>query len=163
MTEYQVQKWVYATFKRASSPEEIAVLRVLFNSFFNPVSQTEIAKSEPWLGCVEKYEKKSGMATSLRKVRSIIRKLRILRIPVLSSAKGYYLPKSVDAVTEFRARIFGELRARTVSTVEMWVALNATFTEIGQFPTSEEVEFFTDLDRFLRDHGCYQEENSNDI
>lgn len=114
----------------ALSDEESAVATLLWDRWHvGPITQRNICKSEPWLGCHPKHEKDraDAMESTTRRVRSIIRALRVThKLPILANRFGYYLPKDDKEAKDYLARMEGEARARARSSVETYHAMRDT-------------------------------------
>lgn len=95
-----------------------------------PITQRDIAKAQPWLGCHPTHEKDivlNEFETTTRKVREVIRALRVKRqIPILSDKRGYYLPRSNAEAAAFLDRMEREAKARAASSIETYESLNNT-------------------------------------
>jgi len=116
------------------SPEERSVMTILWRNFKEgkgKVTQIDIARSEPWLGCHEKHEYDRTSRpdeTTLRKVRQIIRDLRVIRYaPILSDRNGYWIPASEREVQEYLNRLEQESKAQMLSWMETNRSMKLTF------------------------------------
>lgn len=116
------------------TPEERAVMTVLWKRWKDGggrVTQMDIARSEPWLGCHEKYEMdrvRKPDETTLRKVRQIIRDLRVTHYaPILSDRAGYWIPKGENEVREYLDRLEAEAKAQIQSWLETHRSMEVTF------------------------------------
>lgn len=80
-----------------TKPQE-AVARILWAAYGKRLSQRDIARAEPWIGCHPEHEahiNAGKFETTTRMVRQVIRDLRIKHgIPVLSDTTGYFLPET---------------------------------------------------------------------
>lgn len=79
------------------------------------LSQRDIVKSAPWLGCHPEHEADvvaNEFETTTRMVREQIRDLRLRGVPVLSDRAGYYLPSDMSEATEYVQRTSATARAR---------------------------------------------------
>lgn len=100
------------------TPEQLVVIRLLWKNWGVPMSQKQIAESEPWLGCHPTHEVSivpDEMETSKRMVREIIRNLRVdYHIPIIASRAGYHLPKTKQEVKAYcdELKVSAEARAR---------------------------------------------------
>ena len=122
------------------TPEERAVMTVLWKKWQNNegrVTQMEIAKTEPWLKCHEKYE--LGVVprpdeTTLRKVRQIVRDLRVVMFaPILSDRNGYWIPSNEREVKEYLDRVESEAKAQIKSWLETGRAMKVAFGMTSEF------------------------------
>lgn len=127
--------------KRKFSPEEKAVMRILVGAWEGGeprhITQSEIAKSEGWLGCHEKHELdkvQNPTETTLRKVRQIIRDLRLNHgAPILSDRNGYWIPSSSSEVREYLDRIEIEAKAQAKAWFETYASVRKTFSMTSSF------------------------------
>jgi hypothetical protein len=107
------------------TPEEEAVLSLIRPG--ERITQREIARSEPWLGCHPEHEQdvvKNEYETTTRRVRQIVRDLKVKRgIPVLADARGYFLPKTMAEADEYLARLEREVAARNAASLETYRAM----------------------------------------
>lgn len=110
------------------SREERAVMRLLQKNFREgdgKITQVQIAEDEQWLGCHPKYEKYGSNATTLRKVRQVIRDLRVERgAPILSDEDGYWIPKTREEVNEYMVRMERTAKAQAAAWFETWRAID---------------------------------------
>lgn len=121
--------------KRNLTPEERAVMRILYNAWQSGskahITQRDIAKSEAWLGCHERHEAdkvQDPTETTLRKVRQIVRDLRLKHnAPVLSDRDGYWIPSESRDVQEYLQRIEQEAKSQARAWFETYRAMRDTF------------------------------------
>lgn len=116
------------------TPEERAVMTILWRNFKEGkgrVTQIDIARSEPWLGCHQKHEYdkvERPDETTLRKVRQIIRDLRVIRYaPILSDRNGYWIPSNEKEVEQYLDRLEKEAKAQIISWLETHRSMKVTF------------------------------------
>ena len=99
-----IQKAIISAYERKAEmqPEEIAVMRILLGSSF-PVSQKKIAKNHHWIECSDfLIQPTEG---TLRKVRQAVHDLRVkFSVPILSSAKGYWIPATIEEIKHYLER-----------------------------------------------------------
>lgn len=87
------------------------------------ITQHQIAKSEPWIGCHPRHEAHLAPEheTTLRRVRSIIRTLRLAHgVPIISSRDGYRFPGGKDEAQTYLKRMEREAKARAWSSLETY-------------------------------------------
>lgn len=114
--------------------EEKAVMNCILGTFTvsvngkqKKITQTEIARSERWLGSQKKFERPSEEST-LRKVRQIIRDLRLKRCaPILSDRDGYWIPSSQNEIDEYLKNLEITAKAQTKAWFETYQAMQRTF------------------------------------
>lgn len=105
--------------------DETAVLDVIQGASLagESITQREIANTKPWLGCHPKHEGHLSRTadTTLRRVRSIIRDLRLAHgVPIISSKAGYRLPGGEDEAKAYLKRMEREAKARAWSSLETY-------------------------------------------
>lgn len=96
------------------------------------ITQTDIAKSERWLGCHPEHEidiVKNEFETTNRMVREIIRQLRVkFYVPIISTSKGYKIAFKEEEARAYLETIEAKIKAQSKSLFEtyraMQVALN---------------------------------------
>lgn len=107
------------------TPEQSAVLAVIPKSP-SRIHQREIARACPNLGCHERerLHVEDPMESTLRRVRGIIHDLRVQHlVPILSDAKGYFMPADKDEAVKVLGRIEREAKSRMRSSMETYEAL----------------------------------------
>lgn len=116
------------------TPEERAVMTILWTRWRDEkgkITQIDIARSQPWMGCHKKYEMEITARpdeTTLRKVRQIIRDLRVVKFaPILSSRDGYWIPRNEREVNEYLERLEQEAKAQIISWLETHRSMKITF------------------------------------
>ncbi len=115
--------------KSLMSPEAIVVMNLLVRNWraegCEKMTQLGISRNAHWLGSHKKYEKGRTNETTLRQVRQVIRDLRIeYGAPILSDAKGYWIPKSDKEVTEYLSRIEIEAKAQAKAWFETYSVMD---------------------------------------
>lgn len=109
--------------------EEIVVCSMILESSHS-LTQRDIARSAPWLGCHPKHERDvSGneFETTTRKVRHVVRNLRIKhKIPILSSTSGYFVPDTNEEVSEYLDRMERESKSRAEASIETYRVMAET-------------------------------------
>lgn len=131
----RINDMIEALKKRNLSPEERAIMRVLYAAWTSGstahITQRELAKSEAWLGCHEKHEfdkVQNPTETTLRKVRQIVRDLRLKHnAPILSDRDGYWIPSDSREVQEYLQRIEQEAKSQAAAWFETYKAMKGTF------------------------------------
>lgn len=79
------------------------------------ISQRQIVRSAPWIGCHPIHEAdvvQNEYESTTRMVRAVIRSLRLAGVPILSDASGYWLPSTQDEAVEYVRRTSQTARAR---------------------------------------------------
>ena len=132
----RINQMLEALKKRNLSPEERAIMRILYGAWQQSgsrvhITQRDLAKSEAWLGCHETHEGdkvQNPSETTLRKVRQIIRDLRLKHnAPILSDRDGYWIPSDSREVQEYLQRIEQEARSQAAAWFETYKAMKGTF------------------------------------
>lgn len=121
------------------SAEEGAVLYAIWQAWGEnkKITQQQIADSERFIGCHPKYEadivaKKRD--STLRQVRQLIRNLRIIHgVPILSDARGYWIPYSIDEASEYLGRTEAIAKAQAAAWFETYRAMRDTLGITSSF------------------------------
>jgi len=108
--------------------EENAVYALIANTD-GKITQLQIARSATWLGCHPEHEGYTNpKASTLRKVRQIIRDLRIKKaIPILSDNEGYWIVKYPDEANRYISRIEKTAKAQARAWFETYSAMKKNF------------------------------------
>lgn len=111
-------------------PERV-ILEILVERWRDkPITQRNIARTSPWLGCHPTHEADIAInkfETTTRKVRAVVRSLRINhRLPILSSIKGYWLPTEEAEVRAYLARTEKQAQAASNACLETYYAMRDT-------------------------------------
>jgi hypothetical protein len=129
----------------ALTSDHLCVLELLISLWAErtAISQRDIAKAEPRLGCTRHdidFVADPNDST-LRKVRLIIRELRVThKVPVLSSTKGYFLPSTLQEATEYMDTKEREAKARAKSSMETYYSMKTTLGISSRFFDSIEAD-----------------------
>lgn len=121
------------------STEEAAVLYAIWEAWgqSKKITQQQIADSERFLGCHPKYEAdivSKKRDSTLRQVRQLIRNLRILHgVPILSDARGYWIPYSIDEASEYLERTEAIAKAQAAAWFETYRAMRDTLGITSSF------------------------------
>lgn len=112
------------------SEEEIAVFSVIYET--PHITQRQIANTERWLGCHEKFEDDLPIPdkteTTLRRVRQIIRNLRLKnKCPILSDRNGYWIPANEQEVKECMVRMEQQARSSAKAYMVTYYELHKVF------------------------------------
>jgi hypothetical protein len=125
------------------SPDETAVLEVIRDAgrAGMKATQNHIASVKPFLGSHPKEGMISNTESTLRRVRSIIRDLRLKHgVPILSDTSGYFFPDSQAAAQKYLHRMEREAKARAWSSLETYRGMSKLLNLKSQY--FEKVEAF---------------------
>jgi gamma-glutamylcyclotransferase (GGCT)/AIG2-like uncharacterized protein YtfP len=121
-----IQKIIEDSLGNATTAAEKAVLKVILED--GPVTQQQIALSEPWLGSHPEHEDIQGSESTLRQIRQIVRTLRVDRaVPILADRTGYWFPTTQQQVTDILTRMEREAKARAKASMETHKKLSDIF------------------------------------
>ena len=124
------------------TPEEQIVYDLISNS--KRITQIQIAKSAKWLGHHPKHEAHLNIppkASTLRKIRQIVRDLRIKRnVLILSDDEGYWVVNNRDEAVEYLQRIEKMAKAQAKAWHETYSAMRKNFNINSDYFDSQSIQ-----------------------
>jgi len=125
--------------KRNLSTEEKAVMSCIMQGYKNNtvVTQNDIAISVRWIGCHPKHEVDivaNRLSTTKRQVRQVVRYLKVNHhAPILSSDKGYFIPRTQAEVDTYILRLEAQTKAQIISYQETYKAMKQSLETTSNF------------------------------
>jgi hypothetical protein len=115
------------------NPDEQAVYDLIVNCP-NRITQQQIAIAEPRLGSHSRHEGYMSEASTLRRIRQIIRDLRIIHgLFILSDKNGYWIMKEREEATKYLARIERVAKATAKGYFETYRAMQRNFSVKSEY------------------------------
>lgn len=148
----QIEAKLMLLVKEPLTDEERAVMANLWSNYGKrKVTQTDIARSERWMGCHPKHEadiRANKLETTTRQVRQIIRDLRVKWwVPVISDVKGYWIVESEQEAQEYLTRLEMEAKAQIKAWVETSKAMERALNVKNLFFSSITTDYETPENR----------------
>lgn len=96
------------------------------------ITQRQIMTHARYIGCHPIHEDDIGLVnkqeSTLRKIRQVIRDLRIIHFaPILSDAKGYFIPETEEEVKEYLERMEKTVKAQQAAWRETYIVMKSVF------------------------------------